>query len=101
MTVLVELGLVEQCFQAVLEVPNERGHRHGCDSSLWGDPPGDHGWRRRYASSGLAGLADQSSKPASCPHQMGALVEARIVALRRANPGWGPASGRGAGAAGG
>jgi transposase InsO family protein len=48
------------------------------------------GGLRRYARSGLAGLIDKSSKPASCPHQMPPEVEARIVELRRANPGWGP-----------
>ncbi|MEA2685264.1 MAG: hypothetical protein QOE93_459 [Actinomycetota bacterium] len=49
-----------------------------------------HGWLRRYAAGGLAGLADQTSKPLSCPHQMAPPVEARIVELRRQHPGWGP-----------
>ena len=50
-----------------------------------------HEWLRRYAArAGWAGLADRSSRPASCPHQMPAVVEARIVALRREHPGWGP-----------
>ena len=49
-------------------------------------------WLRRYASEGgLVALADRSSRPASCPHQMTAVVEAVIVALRRAHPAWGPA----------
>jgi transposase-like protein len=88
--VLVELGLVEQRFHAVLEVLNEGAtvtdvaRRYGVARQTV------HGWLRRYTSSGLAGLVAQSSKPASCPHQMGAVVEARIVALRRSNPGWGP-----------
>jgi transposase InsO family protein len=51
-----------------------------------------HAWLRRYAAAGLGGLADQSSRPASCPHQIAPQVEARIVALRRAHPGWGPRS---------
>jgi transposase InsO family protein len=38
----------------------------------------------------MAGLVDRSSKPQSCPHQMPPAVEARVVELRRANPGWGP-----------
>jgi hypothetical protein len=37
----------------------------------------------------LAVLVDRSSGPLSCPHQMGPVVEARIVELRRAHPGWG------------
>ena len=38
----------------------------------------------------LAGLADGSSKPLSCPHQMAPVVEARVVGMRREHPGWGP-----------
>jgi transposase InsO family protein len=38
----------------------------------------------------MAALVDRSSKPLSCPHQMPPAVEARVVELRRANPGWGP-----------
>ena len=34
-----------------------------------------HDWLRAYAASGLAGLADRSSKPGSCPHQMPAAAE--------------------------
>jgi hypothetical protein len=47
-------------------------------------------WLRRYAAGGLGGLADHSSKPLSCPHQMSPELEARIVEMRRAHPGWGP-----------
>jgi transposase InsO family protein len=49
-----------------------------------------HEWLARYAQGGLGGLADRSSRPASCPHQMPAQVEARIAGLRRAHSGWGP-----------
>ncbi len=50
-----------------------------------------HDWLRRYANDGgLGGLADRSSRPASCPHQMSAQLEAMIVAMRRAHPAWGP-----------
>jgi transposase InsO family protein len=49
-----------------------------------------HEWLSRYANGGLGGLADRSSRPLSCPHQMSAVVEARIVGLRREHPGWGP-----------
>ena len=49
-----------------------------------------HDWLRRYAAEGLGGLADRSSRPLSCPHQMDPVVEARVVEMRRAHPGWGP-----------
>ena len=49
-----------------------------------------HRWLARYASDGgLAGLADRSSRPESCPHQMPPVVEARVVGLRREHLGWG------------
>jgi transposase InsO family protein len=89
-TVLVELGLVEQRYRAVLEVLDdgatvvEVARRYGVARQTV------HGWLRRYAAAGLGGLADQRSRPASCPHQIAPQVEARIVALRRAHPGWGP-----------
>jgi transposase InsO family protein len=88
--VLVELGLVEQRYAAVREVLDDAvtvtdvARRYGVARQTV------HAWLRRYAAGGLAGLVDQSSRPASCPHQMAAQVEARIVELRRAHPGWGP-----------
>ena len=51
-----------------------------------------HTWLRRYANGGMAALADKSSKPESCPHQMAPLTEARVVELRREHPRWGPRS---------
>ena len=39
---------------------------------------------------GLDGLVDHSSKPLSCPHQMATELEARLMEMRRARPGWGP-----------
>jgi transposase InsO family protein len=89
--VLVELGVVEQRYRAVLEVLDgasviEVAGRYGVVRQTV------HEWLRRYANDGgLGGLADRSSRPASCPHRMPAVIEARVVALRRAHPGWGPA----------
>jgi transposase InsO family protein len=88
--VLVELGLVEQRYQVVLEVLNdvatvtEVARRNGVARQTV------HEWLRRYAAHGLAGLVDGSARPLSCPHQMSAVVEARIIELRREHPGWGP-----------
>ena len=86
---LVELGLVEQRYRAVCEVLDgatgpDVARRNGVARQTV------HDWLRAYAAKGLAGLADASSKPHSCPHQMAPQVEARVVELRRANPGWGP-----------
>jgi transposase len=86
---LVELGVVEQRYQAVLEVLGgatvvDVARRYGVARQTV------HGWLRRYADQGLAGLVDKSSKPDTCPHQTPAMVEARIVEMRRVHPGWGP-----------
>lgn len=86
---LVELGVVEQRYQAVLEVlgggsVTDVARRYGVARQTV------HVWLRRYASDGLAGLVDRSSKPDTCPHQMSVEVEARIVEMRRTHPGWGP-----------
>ncbi len=86
---LVELGLVEQRYQAVLEVIRDGvpvavvARRHGVARQTV------HVWLRRYAAKGLAGLADRSSRPLSCPHQMAPEIEARVVGLRREHPSWG------------
>jgi transposase-like protein len=86
--VLVELGVVEQRYRAVLEVLEEGAsvtevaRRYGVARQTV------HEWLARYANGGgLAGLADRSSRPQTCPHQMSAVVEARIVGMRREHPG--------------
>jgi transposase InsO family protein len=89
--VLVELGMAEQRYRAVREVledgatVTEVARRYGVARQSV------HAWLARYANEGgLAGLADRSSRPGSCPHQMSPVVEARIVGMRREHPGWGP-----------
>jgi len=89
--VLVELGVAEQRYRAVLEVLEEGtpvtevARRYGVARQTV------HQWLARYANDGgLAGLADRSPRPESCPHQMPPAVEAQIVGMRREHPGWGP-----------
>lgn len=87
---LVELGVVEQRYRAVLDVfagasVTEVARRNGVTRQTV------HEWLRRYADDGgLGGLADRSSRPASCPHQMLPVLEASVVGMRRAHPAWGP-----------
>ena len=86
---LVELSMVEQRYDAVREVLDgatvtDTATRYGVDRRTL------HRWLVRYATEGLAALADRSSKPDRCPHQIAAEIEARIVELRRSHPGWGP-----------
>jgi transposase InsO family protein len=87
---LSELTVVEQRYLAVREVL-DTGARIGDVATRYGvDRRTIHRWLTRYASEGLGALADRSSKPDTCPHQIPAEIEARIVALRRAHPGFGP-----------
>jgi transposase len=88
--VLVELNLVEQRYQAVLEVLNDNATVTDVARRFGVARQTVHEWLRRYGAEGLGGLADHSSKPLTCPHQMDPELEARIVEMRRAHPGWVP-----------
>jgi transposase InsO family protein len=86
---LAELSVVEQRYLAVREALDgakitDVALRYGVDRRTI------HRWLVRYANEGLGALADRSTKPDRCPHQTPPEVEARIVALRKAHPGWGP-----------
>jgi transposase len=85
---LMELGLVEQRYQAVLEVLNgatvtDVALRYGVTRQSV------HVWLANYSNHGLRGLVDRSSRPQSGPHQMEPATEARIVELRTEHPDWG------------
>jgi transposase len=88
-SVLLELTVAEQRFNAVMEVLRdgltviEVADRYGVSRQTV------HGWLRRYRTGGLDALADRSHRPNTCPHQMPAAVEARLCELRRRHPHWG------------
>lgn len=87
---LVELSVQEQKYQAVLAVIAD-GRSVTEVAEQWGvSRQSVHSWLRRYEEAGLPGLAPRSTRPRSCPHQMSGEVEARILEMRRAHPGWGP-----------
>jgi transposase InsO family protein len=86
---LVDLSMVEQRYEAVREVLDgatvkDTAVRYGVDRRTL------HRWLVRYATEGLGALANKSSKPDRCPHQMSPEVEAKIVEMRRSHPRWGP-----------
>lgn len=89
---LVELNVVEQRYQAVLEVLNDGASVTDVARRYEVSRQTVHVWLKHYANEGLAGLVDGSAKPLSCPHQMHPDIEARVVELRRQHPGWGPRS---------
>ena len=87
---LVELGVVEQRYDAVKEVLEGQGtvtevaRRYGVTRQSL------HNWLRRYRERGMAGLVDRSKRPRSCPHRTPARSEIRVIELRREHPRWGP-----------
>lgn len=86
---LVELSVVEQRYRAVLAVLAGATVTEVA-ASLGMSRQTVSGWKSRYEASGLAGLADRSRRPASCPHQSSAEVETAVCELRRQHPKWGP-----------
>jgi transposase InsO family protein len=48
-----------------------------------------HSWMTRYLAEGLAGLADKSHRPKSCPHQVAGDAEVAVAEMRRQHPKWG------------
>ena len=89
-SVLVEVSVVEQRYDAVKEVladglpVTEVAERYGVARQTV------HRWIVRYRKGGLGALADRSHRPDSCPHQMPPVIEARILELRRVHAEWGP-----------
>ena len=85
---LVVLSVVEQRLDAVRAVlagaeVTEVAARLGVHRSTV------HRWVARYLSGQLAGLADRSHRPVSCPHQAPAEMEVRLAEMRRRHPRWG------------
>jgi transposase InsO family protein len=84
-----ELSVAEQRYQAVLAVISDGlsvsqvAHKVGVSRQTL------HSWLARYEEAGLEGLVDRSHRPAHCPHQMPAEVEAALLELRRSRPYWG------------
>lgn len=87
---LVELSVMEQRYQAVLAVVQDGWKVTEVAARLGVSRQSVHAWIARYEHGGLAALADRSHRPASCPHQIPAEIEALICELRREPTGWGP-----------
>ena len=86
---LRELNVVEQRYQAVLEVLDgtpvtEVAQRFGVARQT------ERRWVARYRESGLDGLADRSHAPPAHPWRVSAEIEAVICDLRTAHRSWGP-----------
>lgn len=82
--------MAEQRYQAVLAVISDGLSISQVASKVGVSRQTLHSWLARYEAEGLEGLMDRSHRPMSCPHQLGAEVEARLLELRRSRPYWGP-----------
>jgi transposase-like protein len=85
---LVQLSVVEQRLDAVRAVlggadVTEIAGRCGVHRATL------HRWVSRYLTDQLAGLADRSHRPASCPHQVTSAVEVAVAEMPRKHPRWG------------
>src|SRR5438105_14285430 len=49
-----------------------------------------HAWLARYEREGMEGMGNRSHRPTMCPHQMPALIEVKVLEMRRTKPFWGP-----------
>jgi transposase InsO family protein len=82
--------MVEQRYLAVREVRDTGATVTGVATRYGVDRRTLHRWLVRYANDGMPALADRSSRPDRCPHQIKPEVEVLIVSMRRAHPGRGP-----------
>jgi transposase len=84
---LVALSVVEQRYRAVMAVL-EGARVTEVVVEVDVSRQSVHSWVARYRSGGLAGLADRSQRPRSCPNQASSEVEALVCELRRVHPKW-------------
>jgi transposase InsO family protein len=83
------MSVAEQRYQAVLAVIKD-GRTVKDVAAGWSVSRQTlHAWLGKYEADGLEGLGDRSRRPRSCPHQMPAELEARVLEMRRAHPYWG------------
>jgi transposase len=84
-----EVSVAEQRYAAVLAVVEDGLSVTEAAAKVGVSRQTLHGWLSRYEAGGLEALGDRSRRPRSCPHQMAAEVEVRLVELRGLHPGWG------------
>jgi transposase len=85
-----ELSVAEQRYQAVLAVIKDGRTVTETAAAVGVSRQALHAWLAKYEAGGLEGLVDGSHRPAGCPHQMPAVVEAAVLEARRRHPSWGP-----------
>jgi transposase InsO family protein len=88
---LWESSKMEQRYDAVLGVIRDGFTVSEVASKFGVSRQAVHSWLQRYKEGGLEALGEQSHRPNVSPNQIGGVVEARVLELRRHHPGWGQA----------
>jgi transposase InsO family protein len=87
---LVEIGVVDQRYQAVMAVLQDGWKVSEVAEHVGVARQTVHRWIARHHAGGVLALADGSHRPHSCSHQINPELEALICEIRRKHPGWGP-----------
>ncbi len=74
-----ELSVAEQRYEAVRAVIADGETVTSVAARFGVSRKTVHVWLAKYEAGGLEGLADGSHRPRSCPHQMGAVIEAVVL----------------------
>jgi transposase-like protein len=88
---LAELSVGEQRYLAVREVLDSGAKIIDVATRYGVDRRTIHRWLVRHASQGLGALADRSSKPDRCPHQVAPEIEVswtRFLRVQRSTAAW-------------
>lgn len=84
-----ETPIVDQRAEFVLRVlRNVENFSELCDEFGISRKTG-YKWKERFLEEGLAGLGDQSRRPASCPNVVAESMVCQIIKLKLAHPSWG------------
>lgn len=84
------VGVVEQRHRAVLAVVRRKQSFDEVAAAVGVHPDTVRRWVRRFLEEGVAGLSDRPRTPHSSPGRLAEEIESRIVAMRQAEPDWGP-----------
>ena len=87
---LVEIGVVDQRYQAVMAVLQDGWKVSEVAEHFGVARQTVHRWIARHDAGGVLALTDGSHRPHSCSHQIPPELEAMICEIRRLHPGWGP-----------
>ena len=86
----MEIGVTELKYQAVLAIIRDGVSIIEVANRYFVSRQPVYSWLPRYEMEGISGLASRSHKPERGAHQMSAVVEVRIIELRRHNFYWRP-----------